>query len=99
MSYRSAIGRVPVMVTVLSVPTLASLNLPDKTPSRPMLSPLLPPEETNAGTYTVWYKAQASGNYQDSAPVRVNVTIAPKQVTNPTIARGVLSGKQLPPGW
>ena len=47
---------------------------------------LLPPEETNAGTYTVWYKAQASGNYQDSAPVRVDVTIAPKQMTNPTIA-------------
>ena len=47
---------------------------------------LLPPEETNAGTYTVWYKAQASGNYQDSAPVRVDVTIAPKQVKNPTIA-------------
>ena len=46
---------------------------------------LLPPEETNAGTYTVWYKAQASGNYQDSAPVRVNVTIAPKSVTSPTI--------------
>ncbi|MCI9474807.1 MAG: S-layer homology domain-containing protein, partial [Flavonifractor sp.] len=47
---------------------------------------LLPPEETNAGTYTVWYKAQASVNYQDSAPVRVDVTISPKQVKNPTIA-------------
>jgi len=43
------------------------------------------PKETNAGTYTVWYKAQASGNYTDSPAVGVEVTIKPKEVTNPTI--------------
>ena len=45
------------------------------------------PKETNAGTYTVWYKAQADadGNYKDSPAICVEVTIAPKPVTNPVI--------------
>ena len=45
------------------------------------------PKETNAGTYTVWYKAQADadGNYKDSPAVCVEVTIKPKDVTNPVI--------------
>ncbi len=43
------------------------------------------PKAANAGTYTIWYKAQASGNYKDSPAVRVDVTIKPKSVTNPTI--------------
>ena len=45
------------------------------------------PKETNAGTYTVWYKAQADadGNYKDSPAVCVEVTIKPKEVTNPEI--------------
>ena len=43
------------------------------------------PTKKNAGTYPVWYKAQASGNYKDSPEVRVNVTIEPKEVTNPVI--------------
>lgn len=46
---------------------------------------LLVPTGTDAGTYPVWYKAQASGNYTDSAAVRVNVTINPKVVNTPTI--------------
>ena len=46
---------------------------------------LTPPKETNAGTYTVFYKAQASGNYKDSPVVRVDVTIKPKSVTSPVI--------------
>ena len=48
---------------------------------------LLPPKETNAGTYPVWYKAKAdnSGNYTDSPAMRVDVTIQPKSVTSPTI--------------
>ena len=46
---------------------------------------LIPPEGTDAGTYSVWYKAQASGNYKDSPAVRVDVTISPKTVTNPEI--------------
>lgn len=46
---------------------------------------LLAPTGTNAGTYPVWYKAQGSGNYKDSDPVRLNVTIKPKELTNPTI--------------
>ena len=43
------------------------------------------PKETNAGTYTVWYKAQADGNFKDSPAVCVEVTIKPKDVTNPVI--------------
>jgi methionine-rich copper-binding protein CopC len=45
------------------------------------------PKETNAGTYTVWYKAQADadGNYKDSPAICVEVTIKPKEVTNPEI--------------
>ena len=45
------------------------------------------PTETNAGTYTVWYKAQADadGNYKDSPAVRVDVTIEPKPVNDPEI--------------
>lgn len=41
----------------------------------------LVPTGTKAGTYPVWYKAQASGNYKDSDPVRLNVTINPKELT------------------
>ena len=45
------------------------------------------PKETNAGTYTVWYKAQADagGNFKDSPAVRVDVTIKPKTVADPVI--------------
>ena len=45
------------------------------------------PKETNAGTYTVWYKAQAAAdsNYKDSPAVCVEVTIKPKEVTSPEI--------------
>ena len=43
------------------------------------------PKAANAGTYTIWYKAQASGNYKDSPAVRVDVTIKPKPVTTPVI--------------
>ncbi len=45
----------------------------------------LVPTGTNAGTYPVWYKAQGGGNYKDSDPVRLNVTIQPKTVNNPVI--------------
>ncbi|USF27523.1 hypothetical protein N510_002475 [Firmicutes bacterium ASF500] len=52
------------------------------------------PKETNAGTYTVWYKAQADadGNYKDSPAVGVEVTIKPREVTDPVIE---LSGGDL----
>ncbi len=50
------------------------------------------PRETGAGTYSVWYRAQASGNYTDSPAVGVEVTIRPKEVTNPGIT---LSGSGL----
>jgi hypothetical protein len=33
------------------------------------------PTKTEAGTYYVWYKAEGSGNYQDSAPACVTVSI------------------------
>ena len=38
------------------------------------------PTGTGAGTYTVWYKVMAGGNYRDSAPVLMTVTIDPKTV-------------------
>ena len=43
------------------------------------------PQKTYAGTYPVWYKVIAGKNHEDSPAVRVNVTIAPKPVTNPVI--------------
>ena len=43
------------------------------------------PKGKNAGTYPVWYKAQADENYKDSPVERVNVTIQPKEVTALTI--------------
>ncbi len=43
------------------------------------------PTGTNAGDYSVWYKALAGENHKDSAAVKVNVTIEPKPVTNPEI--------------
>ena len=49
------------------------------------------PKGTNAGTYTVWYRVQETGNYTGLAPASVNVTIAKKQVS-PTIE---LSGEGL----
>ncbi|MDE7220652.1 MAG: S-layer homology domain-containing protein [Oscillospiraceae bacterium] len=45
-----------------------------------------PPKAVNAGKYTVWYMAESnSGNYVDSVPVSVSVTIDPKTVNNPDI--------------
>ncbi|MDE6590270.1 MAG: hypothetical protein K2K53_08040, partial [Oscillospiraceae bacterium] len=44
-----------------------------------------PPSATNAGTYTVWYKAESGSNYEDSAAKAVSVTIKPKEVTSPVI--------------
>ena len=43
------------------------------------------PTETNAGKYTVYYKARGNTNYADSEVRMVEVTIQPKTVTNPTI--------------
>lgn len=36
------------------------------------------PTATNAGDYYVWYKAQGTGGYNDSTPVKVDVSIAKK---------------------
>ncbi|MBD5133520.1 MAG: S-layer homology domain-containing protein [Clostridiales bacterium] len=49
------------------------------------------PKGTDAGTYTVWYRVQETGNYTGLAAAKVDVTIAPKPVT-PTIT---LSGDGL----
>ena len=43
------------------------------------------PTETNAGKYTVYYKARGNTNYADSEVRMVEVTIQPKTVTSPTI--------------
>ena len=43
------------------------------------------PTETNAGRYTVYYKARGNTNYADSDVRMVEVTIQPKAVTSPTI--------------
>ena len=39
------------------------------------------PTGTNAGTYTVWYKAQGDVNHNDSEPQSISVTISPKPLT------------------
>ena len=39
------------------------------------------PTGTNAGTYTVWYKAKGDSNYNDSEPQSVTVTISRKTLT------------------
>ena len=43
------------------------------------------PAETNAGTYTVYYKVKGDANHSDSNVGSVTVTIAPKTVKDPTI--------------
>ena len=43
------------------------------------------PTETNAGRYTVYYKARGNTNYADSDVRMVEVTIQPRTVTSPTI--------------
>ena len=39
------------------------------------------PTGTNAGTYTVWFKATGDSNHNDSQPQAVTVTISPKPLT------------------
>lgn len=43
------------------------------------------PTETNAGKYTVYYRARGNANYADSEVRMVEVTIQPKTVSSPTI--------------
>ena len=43
------------------------------------------PEETNTGTYKVYYKVQGDANHSDSTEDSVEVTIVPKTVKDPTI--------------
>ena len=43
------------------------------------------PTETNAGKYTVYYKARGNTNYADSDVRMVEVAIQPKTVSSPTI--------------
>ena len=43
------------------------------------------PKGTDAGTYTVYYKVDASANYKAVSGSTVSVTIAPKTVDSPTI--------------
>ena len=57
------------------------------------------PTATNAGTYTVWYKAAGDDNHNDTEPESVTVIIARKQVTNPvvTVATCTYNGKDQTP--
>ena len=57
------------------------------------------PNATNAGTYTVWYKAAGDDNHNDTEPESVTVIIAQKQVTNPvvTVATCTYNGKDQTP--
>lgn len=57
------------------------------------------PTATNAGTYTVWYKAAGDDNHNDTEPESVTVIIAQKQVTNPvvTVATCTYNGKDQTP--
>ncbi len=47
-------------------------------------SPAIPTKK-DRGDYTVWYKVQGGGNYQDSTPASVTASIIPNEVTKPTI--------------
>lgn len=57
-----------------------------------------PPTATQAGTYTVWYKATGDGNHEDSKPQSMEVTVA--QAAAPALAarnaqhRYTLTGEQ-----
>ena len=47
------------------------------------------PQETDAGTYTVYYMVKGDANHEDTAPAQVSAIIKPKQITpaitlNPT---------------
>ena len=57
------------------------------------------PTATNAGTYTVWYKAAGDDNHNDTEPESVTVIIARKQVTSPlvTVASCTYNGKDQTP--
>ena len=54
------------------------------------------PTGTNAGTYTVWFKATGDSNHNDSQPQAVTVTISPKPLTV-SDANATLSGSDLKP--
>ena len=58
------------------------------------------PTGTDAGEYTVWYRAAGDANRDPSEPQSIKVTIAPKSVDNPTIevaSGSVYNGKgQMP---
>ena len=47
-------------------------------------SPAIPTGKDRGG-YTVWYKVQGGGNYEDSAPASVAASIVSNAVTTPTI--------------
>ena len=47
-------------------------------------SPAIPTGKDRGG-YTVWYKVQGGGNYEDSTPDSVTASIVPNAVTKPTI--------------
>ena len=43
------------------------------------------PQETNAGTYTVYYMVKGDGNHADTTPGQVSVTIKSKEIISPKI--------------
>lgn len=43
------------------------------------------PQETRAGTYTVYYMVKGDENHADTAPGQVSVTIKPKEIISPEI--------------
>ena len=46
------------------------------------------PTGTEAGDYTVWYKVQGNNNYMNTQAQRVDVTIAPKDISDATVTLG-----------
>ena len=50
------------------------------------------PQATNAGTYEVWYKVQGGGDYNDTEPTMLKVTIAQATVETPTLSSKVYNG-------
>ena len=54
------------------------------------------PTATNAGEYTVWYKAAGDDSHFDTEPMKVVVTIAPAQVTVTALDRNIRTGQRAP---
>ena len=54
------------------------------------------PTGINAGDYTVWYKVQGDGNYSDTAPVEIKVSIGKADLTVTADNKQIYEGSPVP---